>query len=80
MATIALDTYKIITKLQQKGFTKDQAEALVSAAQDIDLSEIATKSDLKIALYELKIDLLKWMSGMMLAQGALIVALIQYFK
>jgi hypothetical protein len=72
MATIALDTYKIITKLQQKGFTKEQAEALVEAAKEIDLSELATKADLAA----LKIDLIKWMIGTQLAYGALIVAIV----
>ena len=36
----------------------------------------ATKSDLK----DLELRLVKWIAGMLLAQGALIVALIQYFK
>ena len=35
MATITLDTHKIITLLHEKGFTKQQAEALVEAAQQI---------------------------------------------
>jgi hypothetical protein len=28
MATIAIDTYKIVTRLQERGFSKDQAGAL----------------------------------------------------
>src|ERR1700730_12406744 len=43
MQTLVIDTNKLITRLQQKGFTKDQAEALMAAAQEIDLSGIATK-------------------------------------
>jgi hypothetical protein len=87
MQTLVIDTYKIITRLQQKGFTKDQAEALVSAAQDLDLSALATKDDVKElrtyldqALANQMITMMKWMTGMLLAQGALIIALIQYFK
>ncbi len=87
MQTLVIDTYKIITQLQQKGFTKDQAEALVSAAQEIDLSGLATKDDIKDlrtyldqALANQMIATMKWMTGMLLAQGALIVTLIQYFK
>jgi hypothetical protein len=86
-ATIALDTYKIISRLQQKGFTKEQAEALVSAAEEIDLSAFATKEDIKDlrsyldqALANQTISMMKWMTGMLLAQGALIVTLIQYLK
>ena len=47
MATIAIDTYKVIKRLQERGFTKDQAEALVAVAQEIDLSGLATKDDIK---------------------------------
>ena len=45
MQTLVIDTYKVVTRLQQKGFSKDQAEALVSAAQEIDLSAFVTKND-----------------------------------
>lgn len=38
MATIAIDTYKVVTRLQERGFTKEQAEALVAVAQEVDLS------------------------------------------
>ena len=36
MATIAIDTHKIVTQLQERGFTKDQAEALVAVVQEAD--------------------------------------------
>ena len=29
MQTLMIDTYKAVTRLQKKGFTKDQTEALV---------------------------------------------------
>jgi hypothetical protein len=72
MQTLVIDTYKVVTRLQQKGFTKDQAEALVTAAQEIDLSAIATKNDLK----DLKLDMIKWMVGTQLAYAAIIVAVV----
>jgi len=83
MATIAIDTYKAIKRLQERGFTKDQAEALVSVAQEIDISSLATKADLQ----ELRLDFEKTLHrqtwafvGIIFAQGALVVALIQYLK
>jgi hypothetical protein len=72
MQTLVIDTYKVVTRLQQKGFTKDQAEALVTAAQEIDLSALATKNDLK----DLKLDMIKWMVGTQLAYAAIIVAVV----
>lgn len=72
MQTLVIDTYKIVTRLQQKGFSKDQAEALVSAAQEIDLSAFVTKNDLN----NLKLDMIKWMVGTQLAYAAIIVAVV----
>ena len=71
MATIAFDTHKVVVMLQERGFTRQQAEALVAAAQEADISALATKDDLK----DLKLDLIKWMVGTQLAYGAIIVAI-----
>ena len=76
MQTLVIDTNGIVKKLEQRGFSRAQAEGITEALRELDTSALATKSDLQA----LKIDLIKWMSGMLLAQGAFIVALIQYFK
>jgi hypothetical protein len=83
MQTLVIDTYKIITRLQQKGFTKDQAEALVSAAQEIDLSALATKEDLKDLRLEFEKALHRqtWgLVGVIFAQGAFVIAVLQFLK
>jgi hypothetical protein len=72
MQPLVIDTYKVVTRLQQKGFSKDQAEALVSAAQELDLSAFVTKNDLN----NLKLDMIKWMVGTQLAYAAIIVAVV----
>jgi hypothetical protein len=76
MQTLVIDTYKIITCLQQKGFTKDQAEALVSAAQEINLSGLATKEYVSEKINQQTWQLVLFMA----AQAALIVALIKLFQ
>jgi hypothetical protein len=76
MATIAIDTHKAITRLQERGFTKDQAEALVAVAQEIDVSALATKADLAA----LETRLYKFLFTAMSAQTVLIVALIELLK
>lgn len=68
MSTIAIDTYKTINKLIEKGFTKEQAEGMVEALTE---SALVTKDDLSSAVKDLKI----WVLLMLLAQGALIVTL-----
>lgn len=46
MATLAFDTYKAISTLQQQGFSAEQAECLVTVLQDADLTDVATQSDI----------------------------------
>jgi hypothetical protein len=49
MAISSLDTHEIVKDLKAAGFTDEQAEAVTRAvkqAQDIDLSNLATKTDL----------------------------------
>jgi hypothetical protein len=76
MATIAIDTYKVIKRLQERGFTKDQAEALVSVAQEVDLSALATKEYVGEKINQQTWQLVFFMA----AQAALIVALIKLFQ
>jgi hypothetical protein len=80
MQTLVVDTNGIIKKLEQRGFSRAQAEGITDALKELDSSALVTKTDLKIALADQIITMIKWMTGMLLAQGAFIVALIQYFK
>jgi hypothetical protein len=76
MQTLVIDTNGIVKQLEQQGFSRTQAEGITEALKKLDTSTLATKSDLR----DLELRLVKWIAGMLLAQGALIVALIQYFK
>ena len=87
MQTLVIDTNSIVKKLEQRGFSRAQAEGITEALKDLDTSALTTKSDLndavqtlELATREQAISIVKWMTGMLLAQGALIVSLIQYFK
>ena len=84
MATIAIDTHKVISRLQERGFTKTQAEALVSVAQEIDLSSFATKADLKDALQDFEVRLYRFLAGVLIAHGigtaALTVTLVELLR
>ena len=63
------DTHRLIGKLQQRGFSAQQAEGLAEALRDLDATALATKADLQT----LKLDLIKWMVGTHLAYGAIIL-------
>lgn len=46
LATLNLDTYKIVKLLQAKGYSEEQAEGLITTLQDITLSGVAAKQDI----------------------------------
>ncbi len=65
----ALDARETVKRLTAAGFTDTQAEALTAAVKqaiDIDLSNIATKTDLaelRRRMAEIKAVLVKWVVG-----------------
>jgi basic membrane lipoprotein Med (substrate-binding protein (PBP1-ABC) superfamily) len=81
----ALDTHETVKSLKAAGFTDAQAEALTAAvkqAVDIDLSNIATKTDtanLRREMAEIKAELVKWVVGVGFAQVATILAVLKLF-
>lgn len=72
-----LDTHAAIKLLTSKGFSEDQAEAIVFIEEE-KADKLVTNSDLKIAMQELKIDLIKWVTPFFLTTILLIVGL--WFK
>ena len=87
MQTLVIDTNGIVKKLEARGFSRTQAEGITDALKELDVSSLVTKSDVKdlrrdieVAMGRQTVQLLTWMTGMLVAQGALIVALIQYLK
>lgn len=79
-ATVLIDKFAFVQSLEKRGFTRTQAEAIADTVTDIALAQLVSKVDLREALSELKVKLLKFMFGAMAAQTALIVALIELLK
>ena len=79
MQTLVLDTNAIVKKLEQRGFSRTQAEGITEALTEL-ASPLVTKSDLELALAKQTATIVTWVTGALLAQGALVVALIEYFK
>jgi hypothetical protein len=87
MQTLVIDTNGIVKKLEQRGFSRTQAEGITEALKDLDVSALVTKADLTAAVHALELTFAKttntlmiWFTAALLAQGALVVALIEYFK
>ena len=81
---IAFDTHRFVKRLTDCGFTEQQAETLadehvallngnLATKADIEALRLATKADIEAV----KSDLLKWMIGLLIAQGGLVVALVK---
>ncbi len=80
MATLIIDTHNFITRLKASGMDEKQAVAIADGLKEVNLEGIATKEDivmLKEDLLKLESRLYKWGFAALLAQGALIVALIE---
>ena len=81
----AIDTHETIKSLTAAGFTDAQAETLTAAvkkAVDIDLSNIATKTDIadvRREMADMKAELVKWVVGVGFAQVATILAVLKLF-
>lgn len=73
MASITFDTLKYADRLKEAGVPPAQAEAEARAmAEALSASDLATKTD----LLELRIDIIKWMVGLALAQIGLLVGIL----
>ena len=75
-AGIVYDRYSVIQKLQKRGFTHDQAEAIAEVLTDSDVSQVATKVDLERALHRQTWGLV----GVIFAQGAFVIAVLQLLQ
>jgi hypothetical protein len=78
MAAITFDTLKFVERLRAAGVSEEhakaEAEALVEAlGETISVRELATKADLESQ----KADIIKWVAGLLIAQAALVTALVK---
>jgi hypothetical protein len=75
-ANIVYDRYSVIQKLQKRGFTHDQAEAIAEVLTDSDVSHLVTKLDLERALHRQTWGLV----GVIFAQAAFVIAVLQLLE
>ena len=78
MITLTIDTHKFITRLKAAGMEEEQAIAIAEGFKEIDLQTVVTKDDLRIAIAELKADLLKWLIPVLLGQIAVFAAVVKF--
>ena len=61
-----------------RGFSEQQATGVTEAIQEIDLSHLVTKQDLKEAIAGLEIRMLKWAVPLLLGQTAIFAAIVKW--
>lgn len=85
MVAITFDTLAYSKTLQAAGMPLEQAEALAKAQKAaldemVAAKELATKHDLYVALAETRHEILKWITGLLVAQTAMLVAVTAFIK
>ena len=68
------------TKKLEKAVGEEAAEVIAKLFENQDAAmrkDLATKADLELKLAETKADLINWVAGMLVAQSAIIAALVK---
>jgi len=83
MSTITFDTLKFAKTLEASGVPTAQAEAFAEAFREATSAELVTWDYLdarletvKASIEAAKTDIVKWVAGLLIAQAALIAALV----
>lgn len=84
MTTIVFDTLKLSRKLKAGGFSPEQADTLAEALGETSNDELVTRDYLDAKLqevnaniHEAKAEMIKWLAGLLIAQAALVAALVK---
>lgn len=85
MSTITFDTLRYAERLEQAGVSREQSRAFAEAQRDsLGNAELTTRQDLRemeLRLYHQievsKSDMIKWIAGLLIAQAALVAALVK---
>jgi hypothetical protein len=87
MTAITFDTLASAKRLKERGFSEQQAEAVIAelkASRDSDLNSLVTKADLRelevkidSKIESVKADLFKWLIPLLMGQAGLIAALVK---
>ena len=77
MTSPSYDTHTLVKRLEEAGFTERQAEILARELFDVLFKGLVTREYLDFRLAELRADIVKWVAGLLIAQGGIIIALIK---
>lgn len=75
-ATISIDTLKIFERLKSADLSEKASREIAEVLKDVSETNHVTKYDLELALEKLKVELVKWVAGLLIAQAAVVVAMV----
>ncbi len=82
--TVTFDTLSFVKQLKAAGFSEDQAEIQAKAINSVllefqnkRLNELATKQDITSEIARAKVEIIKWVAGMLVAQAAIVATLVK---
>jgi hypothetical protein len=76
MPAVTFDTLKFVEKLKAAGMPEAQAKAIAEAHAEALSESVSSILAIKTDLAKLKVDLIKWMVGIALAQISLLVGIL----
>ena len=81
---IYFDTHKFVKRMIETGMSEATAEALADEQSRLIQGELTTKTDLqqteaklRLEIEKVKSDIVRWMAGLLIAQGGVIVAMLR---
>lgn len=75
--TTAIDTLQLYERFKAANLDERAAKEIAAALREITENNLVTRQYLDIRLAELKADIIKWVAGMLVAQAAVIAALVK---
>ena len=73
---ISIDTLKIFERLKSADLSEKASREIAEVLKDVSETNHVTKYDLELALERLKVELVKWVAGFLIAQAAVMVAMV----
>jgi len=74
---VIIDTLKIYERLKSADLSEKASKEIAEVIKETVSDNLITKQYLDLRLAELKSEIVKWVAGMLVAQAAVIVALIK---
>lgn len=75
-ATVRIDTLKIFERLKSADLSENASREIAEVIRDVTEMNLVTKYDLELALEKQKVELIKWVAGLLVAQAAVVVAMV----